>query len=157
MPASLVVVASCSAYEDAVLALERLVAAGIPADAVSISGQRLHPVAQAPVRERAFGGEAVAGSVGGALGGALLAFLFGVIGWVEPLGHVLALALAGVLLGALAGAAAGVLLSFARPPRSPPIVALRAEIYTVAVEPSFAGRATVALVRGHATQVGPRG
>jgi hypothetical protein len=140
-----VVIASCSAYEDAARALDRLVADGVPADAVTIHGIGLRP-AEDPASERALGQVMLAGALGGALAGAVVAFLFAVLSWVEPLGSILALALFGLLIGAFVGATAGILLSFAPPRGAPPSPGLRADAYTVAVEPAFADRAKSLLV-----------
>jgi hypothetical protein len=141
-----VVVASCSAYEDAAVALERIVAEGVPPDAVTIEGIGLHR-AEESASERALGDVILAGALGGALAGTVLAFLFAVLSWVEPLGSILALALSGLLIGAFIGATVGILLSFAPPRGSTPAPGLRADTYTVAVEPAFADRAAGLLVR----------
>jgi hypothetical protein len=142
-----VVVASYSAYEDAARARDRLVADGVPADAVSIDGIGLRPVEE-PASERVVGQVILAGALGGALAGAVLGFVFGVLSWDEPLDRVLALALSGLLLGALVGAATGILLALAPPDEgSRPFLGLRTDTYTVAVEPAFADRAAGLLVR----------
>jgi hypothetical protein len=135
------IVASCSAYEDALRARDRLIAAGVPAGAVTIDGIGLH-AAEKPASERALGTETFAATLGGALAGALVGFLFGLLVWVEPFEHLLALVLSGLVLGALVGAAAGILLSFAPGDGSRLAAGLRADVYAVAVESRFADRAS---------------
>lgn len=139
--AVLVVVASCSAYEAAIRTRERLVAAGVPREAVTIEGIGLH-AAEEPAEARALGRETFAATLGGGVAGACVAFLLSVAKWVEPLDRLLALVLTGLVLGALVGAAAGLLLSFAPGdgPRRAPV--FLADVYAVVVESRFADRAS---------------
>ena len=100
------VVASFTAYADAVRAVDTLADRGFPVEHVRIVAHDLRFVEQVTGRETT--GRAIArAALSGLVFGALFGLLFGLLAWRDPVVSGLILALYGAILGAVVGAIVG--------------------------------------------------